>query len=339
MNIPFANVYLTRGCNLKCGHCNVWKSTKVYPPIDYYMKNERTLEWWKGFFSEWYEVYPETFFSIMGGEPLLVDWLPELVEYLNELGVLYTIISNCSRGLVKKFFDKVSYVRGFTASIDVKDDEPDIFRTVKSDIGLEALLKLKDKFGDKIDCCAECTLNRYNMRHLPKLLDFLDSKEIFISVSVIDPKLSEYYDFSDVPYDEDIFVQKDALTRSIFDYAKTIKHVHMPMLLDYLYEDLPYSVPELADLIRYISIDSDGSVRYSLRIKGVDVPRNVSYRHLLSMKNDKAMKLLVTNFYEMDRETYDRGINWSGIYMSKCLRMKKHSHEDKIHYMETKEGM
>jgi len=335
-SIAFANVYLTRRCNLKCGYCNVIGSTPVYPPISHYHENEKDLEWWVAFFQEWYKVYPETFFSIMGGEPLLLDWLPELVNELNKIGTLYTIISNCiDRRAIDKLLSNTNFIRGFTASCDVTDGELDGPRKAKSTIGYQTLLWLKTEFGHKIDCCAEVTTNAYNIDKLPTLLDRLDDHEVFSSVSVIDPKLSDWYDFSNIEYDPEVFVQKTPEVRKIFDYAQTKLFIHMPKLLDYMYDDLPYAIQDISDLLSYVSIDSDGAVRYSLRIRGKTVPRCITIKDLLNMKTNTDIASIVFSGFLEDQRELDKGINWSGIYMAKAIRMGDHDLQDKAHNLLT----
>jgi len=329
--IPFANVYLTRKCNLKCHYCNVWKSTSVYPDMKYYNENEKDLEWWKKFFKDWHDYQPNTFFSILGGEPLIVPWLPDLVNYLNELGTLYTIITNCTlTKQLENLINNVKFIRGFTASVDVIQGEYDDDRAYKSQIGLNTLIMMKEKYKNKIDCTAEVTLNAYNLKYAVNLIKVLNKYNIYASVSVIDPKLSEYYDFSNIEYNDTTFVQKTDETKRVFDDIRKYDNIHMPKLLDLLYEDLPYSKHDIRDLLGYPSIDSDGKVRYSLRIRGVIVPNGVTYLDLLKYSNGQS-NINVYEMYKMDQEKYDLGFNWSGIYMAKTIRLGLHNDHDKNH--------
>jgi len=338
IDIPFANVYLTRKCNLQCHYCNVWKSTKAYDDISYYHKNEKSLDWWKVFFTNWYNFQPNTFFSILGGEPLLVNWLPDLINHLNKLGTLYTIITNCTLDdQLDNLIKNTDFIRGFTASVDVVENEYDKDRIEKSSIGFQRLISMKEKYAEKIDCCAECTLNAYNLDYAVPLIKKLNKYGIYASVSVIDPKLSEYYDFSNIEYNDRIFVQKNEKTKTIFKEIQSQPNVHMPKLLSYLYDDLPYKIQDIEDTIRYVSVDSDGKLRYNLRVRGKTVPNKVSYIDLLKATHNESNWEDIKYYYKQDMKNYDLGCNWSGIYMAKTIRLGDHDLQDKTHNLLTKE--
>jgi len=275
----------------------------------------------------------------MGGEPLVLPWLPDLINKLNEIGTLYTIITNCvDKDALENLINKTQFIRGFTASCDVTDGEYDAHRKAKSSIGYKTLVWMKEKYKDRIDCCAEVTTNKYNIHLLPNLIDKLEEHEIYSSISVIDPKLNEYYDFSNIAWDDVTFVEKDPRVREIFNYAQKSQYIHMPKLLDYLYEDLPYAVQDIRDLMMYISIDSDLSVRYSLRQRGISVPNCVKIKDLMDMKNDEELMKKVRNIYWLDQTRFDEGFNWSGIYMAKAIRLGAHNIDDKVHNLYTKEN-
>jgi len=187
--IPFMVLFLTRRCNLNCVYCGMNKNHPFYPDMKYFAKEEKPLKWWVDFAEKWYEAHPETFFVIMGGEPLVLPWFPKFIEELNRIGTLYTFITNCTKqDELKNLLEHTPIIRGFTASCDVTDGEEDDDRSKKSSLGFDTLVWVKEQLGDKVDCCAEVTLNRYNINGALPLVRKLASHKIFSSVSVIDPK-------------------------------------------------------------------------------------------------------------------------------------------------------
>ena len=83
-------IVLTTRCNLHCDYCPMFYGSNRYPRF-----KESTLEEWK----EYFENYPEWISQIYitGGEPTLVPYLPDLINWLIERGhhvILFTNLLN-----------------------------------------------------------------------------------------------------------------------------------------------------------------------------------------------------------------------------------------------------
>ena len=78
---------LTTRCNLHCDYCPMFFYDQKYPKF-----KESTLEEWKEFF----EFYPDWISQIYltGGEPTILPWLPELVNWLVDRGHHVILFSN-----------------------------------------------------------------------------------------------------------------------------------------------------------------------------------------------------------------------------------------------------
>ena len=174
--IRIVNWLLTRKCNLKCEYCAIVRNAipMSYPDISHYIKNEMptdvVIDTLKAF-----KVYnPNVFHLFYGGEPLLRPDLPEIVNYCNDNEIYYTIITNNTpeiQPLIKKLFDKVGYIEGFTSSVDpifneigVKED-----RVKKSIEGLRRLKEIQAE-GKVRDVVAEITVMKHNQNLLYQLV-------------------------------------------------------------------------------------------------------------------------------------------------------------------------
>jgi organic radical activating enzyme len=78
---------INTSCNLRCKDCPLWIGNEEFPQWKQY-----GIDDWKNFvskFPEWVSLY-----SICGGEPSLVKWLAEFVNWLLERGHHVAIYSN-----------------------------------------------------------------------------------------------------------------------------------------------------------------------------------------------------------------------------------------------------
>jgi radical SAM protein with 4Fe4S-binding SPASM domain len=79
-------LHLTNACNLRCKHCYV-SSGEAFP-------EEIGLDGWKKIIDVAAARYQTVYVSLSGGEPLLVPWLPELLEHAKGKGAPVAMISN-----------------------------------------------------------------------------------------------------------------------------------------------------------------------------------------------------------------------------------------------------
>ena len=307
---------LTRKCNLSCNYCGISRNKKnsPYPPIDYFLKNEMTtdyiirkLEWFKNH-------NPNIFHIFMGGEPLLFDNLSDIIKYCNYNEINYTIISNgIDQKRIKQFFSKVEYVKGFTCSID-----PILMKNLgvrcntldKSISGLKTLTEFKNEIEDPV---AEITCNRYNIKYIYPLVEKLTLEGICSDITAIDISKNKHYDFSNVT-DENILLQKtDELINCFNKIIDDKLNVHLPEILPEILNTLPSNMDcNPIDRMKNLVIDSDGSMRLCLRIRGLETPKNKFFKYIKENMLDE----LLTNIIK-DKNNLCSKCNWTCQLMVK----------------------
>ena len=278
--INIVNILVGRKCNLKCNYCRISgnidydKKPYDYPDSTYYFNNERTSDFWIAVCDSLHLDNPNTFFIIYGGEPLLYPGLSDIIKHLNFIGANYTIISNSTPELDKlrdKFFSEVGTVKGWTASIDpgfetiIDSDE-----SRKSNYGYHLLKKLISE-GLVEDPVAEITCDRDSIFKVEETIKKLSAEGIWSDLTVLDWAPTNRYDFSNVDT-KDMLVPKTEEVKNIFDrlinsdYKIHMKNSLLPKIYDMLPAELDCGIGK--DNLHSICIDSDGSMRLCLRIKG-----------------------------------------------------------------------
>lgn len=177
-----AEVLVTRRCNLNCGYCKIPKNIPN--------EKELTLDQWKQAFKIVYNELGGSFIAIYGGEPLQLgkEGLGDIIEALSSYRPekSYTIISN-SIGLKDSDMDYF-ISRGldsWTASVDSlqSGDDVDKYTRAKSNIGLQTLLKFKEK-GLR-DTCGIVTATRKNLENIPDIVQYLSDRGIWTGIDVL----------------------------------------------------------------------------------------------------------------------------------------------------------
>jgi len=309
-NVQIVNWLLTRRCNLRCDYCGIVRNptTKIYPNIKYYENNEMTSEYVISQLSKFKNIYPDCFHIFYGGEPLLYKGLSDVVSYCNEKEIWYTIITNNSVGIrpeITKLIDRVGRLQGLTASIDPVIYDPDMsekkkYRKEKSLAGLKNLISLSDRVDDMV---AEITIDSTNLEYVDLLVKKLSSYNIWSSITFVDPKKSDYYDFSHVTVSDELVYDSQELrilfNKMIDDGLK----IHMAEeLLDRTLNILPSEFDcELENDIHNLTIDADGSIRLCLRIRGV-----------------KTTDFKIDQFFEQFENIHEKMSNDKSKYCKKC---------------------
>ena len=329
--IQIVNLLLTRRCNLRCDYCSIVKDypgmPEIYPNMKYYKEHELSVNEWIQILSMLKKNNPNIFLIFYGGEPFLYDGLSELIQFCHKENLHYTIISNNTKEIqpkILKLYQDVGQLEGFTASID-----PCLYRilhypkidysddAVKKTLqGYENLLKIKSEKIAK-DVVAEITVNNYNQVSLYDTVKVLSEAGIYSSITVIDLKKSPYYDFSTVT-DVSMLVQKSYMIKDQFE--KIIKDntllVHIPSLLPKLYDILPCDMKcGIYEDVHNVTIDSDGTFRLCLRIKGDKVPKAS-----LIFDEDGKIKKEFKDSLTSDYYNFCRGCNWTCALMSAYYR-------------------
>ena len=328
--IQIANILLTRRCNLRCEYCSIVRDyddmPSEYPNMKYYRDNELTSREWIQIIDRLVLNNPSVFLIFYGGEPFLYDGLTDIIKHCHSRNVYYTIISNNTKEIqpkILKLEKAVGILRGFSASVD-----PDLFihlkdlesgkvahSVLKSLEGYQNLSYLK-WYNIADDVVAEITVTSKNYQWLYDTVKLLSEEGIYSSITTIDLKKSQYYDFSTIK-DESLLVQKNEGIYEQFSKImadKSLK-VHIPQMLLKLYEILPCEMKcNIYEDVHNVTIDSDGSFRLCLRIRGTEAPT-------LVVDNNISENGDVTHFFKeklkADYNKYCLGCNHTCLLMSK----------------------
>jgi len=321
--IKCVNWILTRKCNLSCDYCKISKNyiNSPYPSIDYFFKNEMSTDFIIKGLNKFKNYNPNCFHIFLGGEPLLRKDLPDIIDYCNKNNIFYTIISNNTdqiQNMVKKLFLSVKYVRGFTFSIDpMNKKDNDSYK--KGHQGYKNIMKYIDHIEDPV---AEITIDKFNIGNTIPLVEELSSNGIVSDITFIDIAKTKYYDFSNIT-DDNILVNKNNDLLDLFEKLKKL-NVHMAdILLPKIFDILPSNFNcNIQNNIHNITIDSDGSIRLCLRIRGIETPKNKLFDYL---SNNDIIDDLINNV-KLDKLRYCCGCNWTCPIMTMT-----NDHNEMIH--------
>lgn len=324
--IQIANILLTRRCNLRCDYCSIVRDYSnmpdCYPRMSYYKENELSVGEWMAIIDRLVLNNPDIFLIFYGGEPFLYDGLTELVKYCHDQHIGYTIISNNTEEIQPKIiqlYKDVGQIHGFSASIDPSLFIPNAHErdhaVVKTRAGFDNLCKIKE-CGMARDVVAEITITAENAQYLFNTVKALSENGIYSSITTLDLKKSDYYDFSTI-VDQSLLIEKTPMIAKQFMDIMSDDSllVHIPRLLVDLYKILPTHMKcQIADDVHNVSIDADGSFRLCLRIRG---------KELQYMKPSEVIREDGTISHEakwamkQDYHMYCKGCNHTCLLMSK----------------------
>jgi len=327
--IQIANILLTRRCNLRCDYCSIVRDYQnmpaEYPLIEQYRDSELEAEEWINIIDRLALNNPGVFLIFYGGEPFLYTGLTQLIQHCHTKNICYTIISNNTEAVQPKIlqlYKDVGQIKGFSASVDPElhlylsgsDQLSKDHAVLKSISGYKNLVELK-KNNMALDVVAEITVTSKNYMHLYETIKILSASGIYSSITTIDLKKSNYYDFSTIT-DKSLLVQKNSEVAKVFMdiMADESLLVHIPQLLIKLYSILPDNMKcQIPQKITNITIDSDGSIRLCLRIRGTNIPEELFFDCIdENGKVTEQFKKLIT----MDYDKYCVGCNWTCALMS-----------------------
>lgn len=327
--IQMANILLTRRCNLRCDYCCIVRDydsmPAAYPAIEHYHKHELLVADWISIISKLAKNNPDIFLIFYGGEPFLYDGLIDLISHCKKMGRNYTIISNNTQEIqprILELYNATGVIDGFTASIDpdlakyFKTGLPDKRHSLKKSFeGYQNLKKLKED-GIAKDVVAEITVTSENIFYLYDTIKILSDAGIYSSITAIDLKKSDYYDFSTVT-NKNLLLEKNQKVVEQFDKIKENKSllVHIPELLIKLYEILPCEMKcSIYEDIHNVTIDSDGTFRLCLRIRGIYTPE-LKLNNIITM--DGAIEPFLQSAMKKDYLDCCLGCNHTCMLMSK----------------------
>lgn len=339
--IRIVNWLLTRKCNLKCDYCAIVKNynnkPNTYPDMSHYHKNEMTTQQVIETLRKLKIHNPYHFNIFYGGEPLLRDDLPEIINYCNENDIFYTIISNNTPEIqdrINNLLNKTEYIQGFTSSVDPVFNElgADEDRVEKS---VQGLIRLKDmqKSGKIKDVVAEITVMKHNQHLLYRLVKDLSEHEIYSDITFVDTAKSNYYDFSNVT-DSNLLVQPTFELASMLRDMKEDESllIHMKnILLPWMFDTLPSNFDcGIEKGLHNITIDADGSIRLCLRIRGRVVPHMYNINNLF-LEDPQYINDHIMNSIKIDKSWLCESCNHSCLMMSKIIDNSTEGVDDLVH--------
>lgn len=325
--IHICNWLLTRKCNLKCSYCAITKNYKnkpsEYPDMKYYYKNEMDTEYVIKGLRKLKIHNPDMFHIFYGGEPLLRDDLPEIINFCNKENIHYTIITNNSpevQDALDNLLLKTEYIQGLTSSVDpvfINENHKKDDQTKKSFYGMERLISLKPYIKDLV---AEMTISNSTVQYLCRAVKKLSEHGINTDITFLDISKSSYYDFSNI-HDKNLLVQQTPELKKqlkMIEDEKLDAHM-MGTLMKKVYDSLPSNCDcKFEENIHNITVDADGSLRLCLRIRGVNTPKNVKLNDGLFTK-DMKVNPFFKEMISIDKKKYCRFCQWSCIIMSKLI--------------------
>jgi len=331
--IRIVNWLLTRDCNLNCSYCGIVREPKcdAYQNLEHYKLDQHqisTLEVIEAL-TRIKKHNIDCFHIFYGGEPLLRNDLPIIINFCNQNEINYTIITNNSKGIqkrLKNLFDKTEFISGLTSSVDPIiyqdniDKNSDRFK--KSKAGLDRLIELSK--NEKIkDLVAEITIDNNNLKYLKPLVRKLSEHNISSSITFIDIAKNKYYDFSNV-FDESLLVKPtDELKKYLNELIDEGYDIHMSReLINNIIDILPANLDcHLEESFHNLTIDADGIIRLCLRIRGLIDEKFLKRMHILNNidKNGVFNFEDVMNKLRVDKIFACEGCNWTCQLMSKMV--------------------
>ena len=173
-------LYLTRQCNIRCHYCKIrkdWSNDMTFEQIQDAIKIIKN------------KIKPELLI-LFGGEPFLRNDIYEIVQYCNDIGQAYTIISNST---LPVDFDRVKF-QSYTGSIDWLE-APKVKGAieVKSIAGLEKLREAK-KHGVP-DVSGNIIISSKNFEQVPDLVRKLSSEGIWSVLGIVHSGSENFWKF------------------------------------------------------------------------------------------------------------------------------------------------
>jgi MoaA/NifB/PqqE/SkfB family radical SAM enzyme len=168
---------LTRRCDLKCDYCKIRDNSSLKGVELDYLDVIDGVEYI-------HKRFPGVPIIFFGGEPTVLDWLPNLVDYCEKIGLKYAVISNSRRILSdEEYFERLIQAGISNWSVSMDEIPTGVVNTrtphhkVKGEAGFLALKKFQEHGVKDLVTCT--TVTKHNIDKLPELVKFLSSHGIW----------------------------------------------------------------------------------------------------------------------------------------------------------------
>ena len=169
---------LTRKCNLRCSYCKIRKGCTLNgPELEMYQVFDgiRVLN----------RMFPGAAIVFFGGEPTMLDWLPNIVAHCEQEKVKYAVISNGLRPMSDEiYFNRLieAGISNWSVSIDslsaleeVQADSPD--NEIKTHSGFASLKKFRAAGVRDLVACI--TVTKRNIFEVPEIIKRLTAEGVW----------------------------------------------------------------------------------------------------------------------------------------------------------------
>ena len=215
-----AEILWTRDCPLSCKYCAMKRSPG---------KIKKNLDLWKRGFTNLHNLGCH-FAAFYGAEPLVdYDYLPDIIQYLENIGMLNTIITSCVLSDTKeKLIDLYKHgLRSLTVSFDgFENENQDKSSKAKSINGYELAKWWKETFKNYRDVALVATATKQNLHKFPSWIEKFSEDNFWFFFDIIHKdegqpgtKCRNYEGIEDL-----LFSRKDVnLIRKVFKTLKKMK--------------------------------------------------------------------------------------------------------------------
>ncbi len=161
----------TKRCNLKCVHCYAFAEGEAL------RKNELTTDEGKRLIDD-LALFGVPVILFSGGEPVLRDDLPELIDYAVKKGMRAVISTNGTLITEEKARIFAQFSLSYIGvSLDGIDEVNDSFRGVRGAYG-KAIAGIRNAKKAGIKVGLRFTINKRNLEEIPKIFDLIEEEQI-----------------------------------------------------------------------------------------------------------------------------------------------------------------
>ncbi len=259
--MPLAcGMYITNICNLRCSSCNIWRK-----PIKKTIPKERAF-----FLVDELGHNGCFYFSISGGEPLLVPYLPELLQRAKSVGIDYTHLVTNGMSLTPKKarqfnqsgLDEISIsIDGPKAAHDERRGQEGAY-----DAAMQAVENIHN-YAPKIKIVLNTILSPKNPEHCLHVVQMAEKMKLSIKVQpfVLHPDFGQSHGKADD--ERDGVEDTRTCLKTVIDYLKvshSVINTNSFLGLLNLYfsnpDDLPLSREKCQFGYHHMEVAEDGNI-------------------------------------------------------------------------------